>query len=60
MQEIMRDPVWQFIVLAALALATVVVSIFLVWMQRRRKALSYEIISRIPLLSVEEEVKAQI
>jgi hypothetical protein len=60
MQEIMRDPVWQFIVLAALALAAVVVSILLLWMQRRRKALSYEIISRTPLLSVEEEVKGKL
>lgn len=60
MQEIMRDPIWQFIVLAALALATVVVSILLFWMQHRRKALSYEIISRTPLLSVEGEVKGKL
>jgi hypothetical protein len=53
MQEIMRDPVWQFIVIAALALAALVVAI----LQHRRKTLSYEIISRTPLLSVEEEVK---
>lgn len=60
MQEIMSNPVWQFIVLAALALATVVVTTLLLWMQHRRKALSYEIISRTPLLSVEEEVKGKL
>lgn len=59
MPEILRDPVWQFIG-ATFAFAAVVVAIFLYWMQRQRKALSYEIISRTPLLSMEEEVQGKL
>ena len=59
MFEILRDPIWQFIAVI-LALAAILISIFLYQKQRRRKALSYEIISRTPLLSMEEEVKGKL
>jgi len=45
MPEALRDPIWQFIG-AVLAFAAIVISILLYFMQRRRKALSYEIVSR--------------
>jgi len=59
MPEALRDPIWQFIG-ALLAFSAIVISILLYWMQRRRKVLSYEIVSRTPLLSVEEEVKGKL
>ena len=59
MSEIVRDPLWQFIG-AALTLMTIIVAILLYWLQRRRKALSYEIVTSTPLLSVEEEIKGRV
>lgn len=52
MGEIIRDPLWQFVgvVLAAAAIA-VAVAVYL--LQRRRKALSYEVISQTPLVKLE-------
>jgi len=59
MWEIIRDPIWQFIG-AILALAAIFISIGLYLRQRRRKAMSYEIVSQTPLLSMEEEVKGKL
>ena len=58
MSEILRDPIWQFIAVI-IALMTIPVSIILYWKQRRRKALSYEIVSVTPLLSIKEEIKGK-
>jgi len=57
--DILRDPVWQSIG-AILAVVAIIISIALYRRQRRHKALSYEIISRIPLLGMEEEIKGNL
>ena len=57
--EILRDQIWQFVG-AAFGLVAIIVSIVLWWTQRRRKALSFDIISRTPLLSVEDKVKGKL
>ena len=56
MSDIFRDPMWQFVAVL-LAIIAILVSISLYLKQRRRKILSYEIVSRTPLLSMEEEIK---
>ena len=57
--EFLRDPFWQFIG-AVLALIAIAVSVVLYLLQRKRKVLAYEIVSRTPLLSVKEEVKGRV
>jgi hypothetical protein len=59
MLEFLRDPVWQFVG-AALAVIAIVVSIILFFVQRRRKALTYEIVSHTSVLSVAEEVAGKL
>lgn len=55
MPPILRDPVWQFVAVI-LGFTGIVTAVVLYVMQRRRKNLSYEIISRTPLLSAREEL----
>jgi hypothetical protein len=59
MPELLRDPMWQFIGVV-LALAAICVSVVLYLLQRRRKALVYEFLSRTPLLSMKEEVEGKL
>ena len=59
MPAILRDQVWQFVG-AFFGLVAIIVSIVLYRTQRRRKALSYEIISRTSLLSIEDEIKGKL
>jgi hypothetical protein len=59
MPEFLRDPFWQF-ASAVLALVAIAISAVLYLLQRRRKALSYEVVSCTPLLSVREEVKGRV
>lgn len=59
MLEFLRDPFWQFVG-AVFALGAIAVSVVLYFLQRRHKALSYEIVSRTPLMSVKEEVKGRV
>ncbi len=59
MLEILRDPLWQFIAVILTSL-TILISYFLYRKQRQRKALSYEILSLTPLLSMNEEVKGKL
>jgi hypothetical protein len=59
MPEDLRDPVWQFIG-AVLAVLAIIVTLALYFMQRRRKILTYEILSRTPLLSVAEELEGKL
>lgn len=59
MFDILRDPMWQFVAVI-IAILAILISCFLYWKQRRNKALSYEILSRTPLLSVKEEVKGKL
>lgn len=59
MADIIRDPLWQFVG-AAFALAAIIVAILVFWLQRRRKILSYEVVTLTPLLSVEEEIEGRV
>jgi len=60
MPAILRDQIWQFVG-AAFGFAAIIVSIVLYRTQRRRKALSYDIITfPTPLLSVDNEVKGKV
>ena len=59
MSDIFRDPMWQFVAVLLTAIA-ILVSISLYLKQRRRKALSYSILSQTPLLSVKEEIKKEL
>lgn len=56
MIDILRDPMWQFI----LPMLAIVVAVVLYWKQRTRKKLSYQVISCTPLLSVEEEIEGKL
>lgn len=58
MLEILRDPMWQFIGVVIGIIALIIT--FLFWKQRQRKALSYEILSNTPLLSIEEKIKGKL
>lgn len=59
MEDILTNHLWQFIgsILALLAIITTVV-IFLI--QRKRKRLSYEILSKSPLISKKEELEGKL
>src|SRR5688572_11946711 len=59
MLEIFQSSVWQFVG-AVLALLAVVIPISIYLKQRRRKTLSYIVLSSTDLLSVQEEIKGQI
>jgi hypothetical protein len=57
--EYLRDPAWQFVgaVLAALAIGA---TVGIYWLQRQRKRLSYEVVSRNRLLTVTEEHQSKL
>jgi len=59
MLEFFRDPVWQFIG-AVVGIAAIVVALVLYSLQRRRKALSYEIVSCEPLISKPGELEGNL
>lgn len=59
MFDVLRDPLWQFIGVIFAVLA-IFITLVLYRRQRSRKALSYEIVSRTPLLSIREEVKKKL
>jgi hypothetical protein len=59
MPEFLRDPFWQFVG-AVFTLVALAVTVLLYFLKRRRKVLSYEIISRTSLMSVKEEVKGRV
>ena len=59
MLEIIRDSLWQFITIV-IAIIAIIISIILYLIQRRRKSLSWEIISNTPLLSIDEEIKGDL
>ena len=59
MSDILRDPMWQFVAVL-IAISAILISCALYWKQRRSKGLSYEILSRTPLLSINEEVKGKL
>lgn len=59
MLELLRDPLWQFVG-AALALFTLATSFLIYLLQRQRKAISYEVVSRNQLLTVREELEGKL
>ena len=56
MIEIIRDPMWQFVGV----ILVIIIPLVLYLVQRRRKALSWEIISNTPLLSIDEAIRGNI
>jgi hypothetical protein len=59
MLEILRDQIWQFVG-ATFGFVAIIVSTVLYWTQRRRKALSYDIIVSSPLVSAVDEIKGRL
>jgi len=59
MLEILRDQIWPFVA-AILGVPVLILLIVAYLGQRQHKALSYEVISRVPLLSLQEETSGQI
>ena len=59
MPDILRDPLWQFVG-AVLGIFAIIVSIVLFFVQRKKKTLSYEILSKTPVLSATEEIAGQL
>jgi hypothetical protein len=59
MPEFLRDPLWQSIG-ALSGIAALIVAIIAVFVQRRRKQLSYEIISSIPVLGTQEAIAGKL
>ena len=59
MDQILRDPLWQFIgaIIGAIALLT---TIILFYTQRKQKVLSYQILSNASVLSIREEVEGKV
>lgn len=53
--QALRDPLWTFVTVAVGIITLIVIVI-----QRHRKALSYEVLSRTPLLTREEEVAGKL
>ena len=59
MPDILRDPLWQFVG-ALLGIFAIIVSIVLFFAQRKKKSLSYEILSKTPVLSAAEEIAGKL
>lgn len=59
MIEILRDPLWQFIG-ALVAVVAIIISVIFYFSQKRRKQLSYEVISLNSILSHSEELEGKL
>ena len=59
MLELLRDPAWQFAGVLV-ALLTVMVMLLVYRLQRPKKALSYEVVSKNQLLTVKEELQGRL
>ena len=59
MLDYFRDPVWQFVG-AILALVALAATVIIYALQRQKKRLSYELISRNQLLTVREELESKL
>jgi len=57
--DLLRDPIWQFIG-AMIGAAAILVTIYLFLLQLPRKSLSYMVLATTPLVSVEEEIRANV
>lgn len=59
MLELLRDPAWQFVG-AAIALIALAVTFLIYWLQKQRKAIGYEVVSKNQLLTVREELEGRL
>lgn len=59
MLEILRDPLWQFVG-AVLAVAALVASFVIYQLQRSRKGITYDILSRTNVLTIREELEGKL
>lgn len=59
MLEYLRDPAWQFVG-AILALVAILATIGLFLLQRQRKRLAYDVVSKNQLLTVKEELESKL
>ena len=59
MLDLFRDPLWQFVGVL-LALAAIAGSFIIYFLQRQRKSISYEVISKNQLLTVGEELAGKL
>lgn len=59
MLELLRDPLWQFVG-AALAVAALIASFVIYRLQRLRKGVTYDVLSRTNLLTVREELEGKL
>ena len=59
MIDILRDSIWQFVG-AIISVLALIVAIIFFYLQRTRKAISYEIISDVAVLSIREELDGKI
>ncbi len=59
MSEIISDPLWRFIgvILPIITIATMVI---ICWIQRQKRALSWQVVSNTPLLSIDKEIKGNL
>ena len=56
MSEIIRDPMWQ-VIAVILAVIAIAIPVILYWIQRQKRALSWQVVSNTPLLSIDKEIK---
>jgi hypothetical protein len=59
MLELLRDPAWQFVG-AVIALVALAATFLVYWLQRQRKAIAYEVVSKNQLLTVREELEGRL
>lgn len=57
--DLLRDPAWQFVG-AVIALIALVITFLIYWLQRQRKAIGYEVVSKNQLLTVREELEGRL
>ena len=58
--DVLRDPIWQFIGAIIGFVAIIVPIVVYVFLQRRKKGLSYEIIASTPLISLQQAIKDRV
>lgn len=60
MSEILRDPFWQFVIVVLIGVLAIIAAVIIYLKQRLHKNISYEIISKSSLLSVNDEIKQDV
>ncbi len=59
MINFLRDPIWQFIG-AILAIVTIIISIYLYYLQKTKKSLAYDVLIDSPLLSTKDGLESRV